>query len=84
MTALAVSPPFVCASYGLRARSRVSRKLPFGMIPAPMTGDDSIPDVAHLDATGSNGRITVFQVGYSTNMRFRWSVLLGKFSTTMI
>jgi len=26
------------------------------MIPAPMTGDDSTPDVAHLDATGSNGR----------------------------
>jgi len=35
-------------------------------------------------AKGGFGRITVFQVGYSTNMRFRWIVLLGKFSTTMI
>lgn len=28
-----------------RAGSRVSRKLPFGMIPTPMAGDDSIPAV---------------------------------------
>ena len=33
------------AALGSRARSRVARKLPFGVIPAPMAGDDSIPVV---------------------------------------
>jgi len=37
-----------------------------------------------LLTTVSKGRIAVFQVGYSTNMRFRWIVLRGQFSTTMI
>lgn len=36
---------------------RVSRMLPLGMIQSPMTGEDSIPDVAHLDTTGSYGRL---------------------------
>jgi len=30
------------------------------------------------------GRITVFQVGYPTNMRFRWIMLRRQYSTTMI
>lgn len=36
---------FIKVALGSRARSRVARKLPFGVIPAPMAGDDSIPVV---------------------------------------
>jgi hypothetical protein len=38
----------------------------------------------NVPATDCLGRIAVFQVWYSTNMRFRWIALRGQFSTTMI
>lgn len=40
-----------------RTRSRVAGKLPFGMILALMTGDNSIPAVDASGCTGCNGRL---------------------------
>jgi hypothetical protein len=40
--------------------------------------------LVYVGTNGSSGRIAVFQVWYSTNMRFRWIALRGQFSTTMI
>ncbi len=57
-----------------RSTPFTSERLVTGTLPTVITGL----------ANGSKGRVAVFQVGYSTNMRFRWIVLRGQFSTTMI
>lgn len=59
----------VSGSCGSRARNLFAGKLPFRMIPAPMAGEDSIPAVGVLDATGSKGRVADLH-GHDPDLQF--------------